>query len=506
MRRPGPRMKVKATSKNQVKAILKRAEMLRKDPSLIAPVCEGQCRSCPFKKIIKGAERIGAIEDKDYIKKFFRKGDQLLRAYSVLISIDIEGEIPYLATADTPSGKVAYVYREGVDKKGLISLMYHDDPKLSLMGYVATAKRHRLHLYATKNGPVCTGREARPPKSFMDVVAKSLPYNFKKSEKVHSVAPGELTVGMGDWKVSISRRASSSDTNIPLAIQRFMYSPERDGGLDVSVKFELEGEAADCDGTFSPSKQEIKAYLAGDISDKEFLDSAWETFRNEAEDRGLYMAGTTCFGSDWEGMIAGLDLPEAARQTVNDAVGRRKRGIVVDDYTANKILMEIWDDAGLEILSAVSSEAIAKQVMEMEKQNPTDMIRTAESLLKKRQVNSALPVYKNLPEISAFADTAAREYRIGGKKGMESFLYSVKKPSTKIKSLQMAFLMAVGEHEGKEWHYSGNEMDFAEFLMPLAKRLLEAKGAEYHRALEELMASAGTESNLSSYMVKPLNS
>ena len=500
MRRPGPRMKVKATSKNQEKAILKRAEMLRKDPSLIAPVCEGQCRSCPFKRIIKGAERIAVIEDEDYIKKFFKKGDQLLRAYSVLISIDIDGKTPHLATADTPFGKVAYVYRKGADKKGLISLMYYDDPKLSLMGYLATAKKHRLHLYATRNGPICTGREAKPPKSFMDVVAKSLPYNFKKTGKVYSVFPGELNVSIEDWTISVSRRASS-DTNIPLAIQRFMYSPERGGGLDISVKFELEGDADGCDGAFVPSKQEIKAYLAGDISDKEFLDSAWEAFRNEAEDRGLYMAGTTCFGSDWEGMIDGLDLPEAARQTINDAVGRRKRGIVVDDYTANKILMEIWDVSALEILSAVSSEAIAKQVMAMEKQNPTDMIRTAESLLKKRRVNSALPVYRNLPEIPAFADKAAREYRIGGKKGMESFLYSVKKPSTKIKSLQMAFLMAVGEHEGKEWHYSGNEMDFAEFLMPLAKRLLEARGAEYHRILEELMASAGTESDLSSYLV-----
>jgi len=505
MRRPGPRMKVKATSKNQVKSILKRAKMLRKDPSLIAPVCEGECRACPFKKVIKGAERIAAIEDEDYIKKFFKKGDQLLRACSVLISIDIEGEIPYLATADTPSGKVAYVYRKGVDKKALISLMYHDDPKLSLMGYVTTAKKHRLHLYATRNGPVCTGREARPPKGFMDIVAKSLPYNFKKTGGAYSVAPGELIVSMGEWKISVSRRASS-DTNIPLTIQRFMYSPERNGGLEISVKFELEGDAEDCNGTFLPPKQDIKAYLAGEVSDKEFLDSTWEGFRNEAEDEGLYMAGTTCFGSDWEGMIDGLDLPEAARKTVNNAVDRRKRGIVVDDYTPNKILMEIWDDAALEILSAVSSEAIAKQVLNMEKQNPTDMIRTAEGLLKKRRVNSSLPVYKNLPEIPAFADAAAREYRIGGKKGMESFLYSVKKPGTKIKSLQMAFLMAVGEHEGKEWHYSGNEMDFAEFLMPLAKRLLEAKGAEYHSTLEELMASAGTDSNLGPYLVKALNS
>jgi len=95
---------------------------------------------------------------------------------------------------------------------------------------------------------------------------------------------------------------------------------------------------------------------------------------------------------------------------------------------------------------------------------------------------------------------------VDGKKGMESFLYSHKKPGTKIKSLQMAFMMAVGEHEGKEWHYSKNEVDFARFLMPIAKKLLDAEGADYHRALEELMASAGADSNMTPYLVKALNS
>lgn len=499
---PRPRMNVKATSRNQLKSIQKRARMLRKDPSLIAPICEGDCRSCPFKRIIKGAERISTIEDEDYIKKFFKKGDQLLRAYAVLISADINSDIPYMATADTPSGKVAYIYKEGADKKGVISLMYNTDPKLSLMGYIAIAKKHRLHLYATRKGPVCTGREAKPPAEFMSLVEKNLPYNFRHSGERYSVPPAELTVSLGEIEISISRKAASSDSNIPMVIQSFMYSPERDAGLDISIIFELEGRADGCDGRFIPTKQERKAYLSGKISDKEFLDSAWEDFRNDAEDRGLYMAGKTCFGSSPEQMINGLDMPDALKKSVTDAVARRKRGIVVDDYTANKILMEIWDEAAYDILTSISSEGIAKQVMAMEKQNPMDMIRAAEDLLKKREVNSSLPLYKNLPEIAAFADRAAREYRISGKKGMESFLYSVKKPNTKIKSLQMAFLMAIGEHEGKEWHYSRNERDFAEFLMPTAKRLLEAKKDKYHQILKELMAAAGAESNLDSYLIK----
>ncbi len=505
MRRPGPRMKVKATSKNQERAILKRAKMLRKDPSLIAPACAGECRSCPFKKVIKGAERIAQVEDGDYIKKFFKKGDQLLRAYAVMISMDIEGKIPYLATADTPSGKIAYVYREGVDKKALISLMYPEDPRVSLMGYVGLAKKNRLHLYATKNGVICTGREGNPPKNFMDGVVRSLPYNFNRSGTVYAVPPGELEVGLGEWTISVCRKCASSDVNIPTAIQRFMYSPARDSGLRVSITFDLEASAEGCDGTFVPSKRDLKAYLAGEISDKDFIDSAWESFRSDAEDRGLYMAGTTCFGEDWKSMLEGLDLPDTARSTVERVLAGRSRGIVVDDYTTNKILMEIWDEAAEEILAAVAGEAIAKRVLENEKGNPTDMIREAELLLLKREVNSSLPVYRDLPEIPAFADTAAREYRIGGKRRMEAFLYSQKKPGTKIKSLQMAFMMAVGEHEGKEWHYSRNEMDFAEFLMPVARRLLEAEGEEYHRTLEELMASAGVDSNLSSYLVKPLN-
>ncbi len=506
MRRPGPRMKVKATSKNQEKSILNRAKMLRKDPSLIAPTCAGECRSCPFKKLIKSAEKIGHIEDEEYIKKFFKKGDQLLRAYAVMISIDIEGKIPYLATADTPSGKVAYVYREGADKKALISLMYHDDPRISLMGYVGTAKKHKLHLYATKKGVICTGRTGDPPKNFMEGVVKSLPYNFRRSGTSYVAPPGELTVQINDWKISVCRKCASSESNIPSAIQRFMYSPERDGGLEVSVNFELEGEMDSCDGEYHPSKREIRDYLVGEISDGEFTESAWNDFRNEAEDKGLYMAGTTCFGSDWKPMIEGLDIPEKARKTVEEVVAGRKRGIVVDDYTTNKVLMEIWEEAAEKVLTSVSGEAIARQVLKMEKQNPTDMIREAEALLKKRQVNRALPVYKNLPEIPAFADRAAREYRIGGKKGLEAFLYSYKKPGTKIKSLQMAFMMAVGEHEGKEWHYSKNEMDFAEFLSPLAERLLKAKGKDYHRSLEELLASAGVDANLDQYMVKTLNS
>jgi hypothetical protein len=58
--------------------------------------------------------------------------------------------------------------------------------------------------------------------------------------------------------------------------------------------------------------------------------------------------------------------------------------------------------------------------------------------------------------------------------------------------LALAFLEALGSASGKQWMFRDEEKQLADFLVPMARELLEAEGEEYGKALQELLTASGS--------------
>ena len=121
------------------------------------------------------------------------------------------------------------------------------------------------------------------------------------------------------------------------------------------------------------------------------------------------------------------------------------------------------------------------------------MLKSATSKARKDQIESALPKYRDLPQVAAFADRIVRTYKAKGKK---SALMEVNKgqssPDTKLKSVRYAFLLAFSAATGKEWQFTKEETDFGVFLEDYAQKLMEAEGDDYHDSLQELLKASGS--------------
>jgi hypothetical protein len=213
---------------------------------------------------------------------------------------------------------------------------------------------------------------------------------------------------------------------------------------------------------------------------------------------GMILAlGNTCYGDDAEAFIDAMNPSRIERRALEFLLDELDESIVVESATPNKVLMMYWDVYGVDILeSIVGDRDLAEKVFERgqwKKDTPAKVLKTAKSKAKKDEIESALPKYRDLPPLAAFADRIVRVYKTKGKKS--ALMQANKETSgldTKIKSVRYAFLLTFNSAIGKEWQFTKEQMDFGVFLKDYAEKLLEVEGDDYHDSLQELLKASGS--------------
>ncbi len=157
----------RTAAKVQEKELITKAKKIKKNPALVIPKCEHEGR-CPLDKIRRQVNRVRMFADDDKrLKKLAGAGDQLSRAYAATLLIAQSEKAPYLAVFRTPFGEIAYALRGKVKKEKLIGVQHYDKPKWRFLSLVDLATKKGLHIYFTKSGLICKGREEPPPANFI---------------------------------------------------------------------------------------------------------------------------------------------------------------------------------------------------------------------------------------------------------------------------------------------------------------------------------------------------
>jgi hypothetical protein len=147
----------------------------------------------------------------------------------------------------------------------------------------------------------------------------------------------------------------------------------------------------------------------------------------------------------------------------------------------------------------VGDEKTAKRLYEKadrSNSSPSQILKEASIYTKERDIISALPKYRSLPEIAKFADSIARIYLTQGKEDSLRAIEHYKGGDTRIKSVAYAFLLALDQGAGKKWQYTKTEIDFAQFLRDPAFKLLKSKPGDYHDNLQSLLSATGSTKKL----------
>ncbi len=503
-RRRGPRIATKALEE----ALVKRAKKLRDDPDFLFPECQGH-EDHFFKNKIK-FERVSRFKDNEKkLAALTKWGDQLSRVFATSLQMALREEVPRLMSIDLGGKDVSIVYNKKARKEILVGVQYFDDPDLRLLAFGRIAKLKRLHLYSMRDGFVCTGKEDKPPSKYVAEVLAAAKCSLTKKGECHICVHCEkegvpyLKITWITPKVEVmlcQSCAKNENTYINLTKRFLSFDPKTSFRVEVYPNFKCECEDGSALNEMTiPPREALARYLEGGMDDIEFIDEHMEhVSENVPASAGMILAlGNKCYGDDTEAFLNALNPSKIERQALEYLLEDLDESIVVESATPNKILMMYWDIYGVDILeSIVGDPDIAENVFEKgqwKKDTPAKVLKTAMSKAKKDQIESALPKYRDLPPVAAFADRIVRAYKAKGKK---SALMEINKaqssPDTKIKSVRYAFLLAFSAATGKEWQFSKEETDFGVFLKDYSEKLMEAEGDDYHDSLQELLKASGS--------------
>jgi hypothetical protein len=512
----------RAASKVQEKELISKAKKILKNPDLIVPKCEHEGR-CPLDKTRRQIKRVQSVADDDKkLAKLAKSGDQLARAYAATLLLSHSESAPYLAVLRTPFGEIAYAMRGKVKKEKLVGVQHYDKPKWKLLSVLDLASKNHLHIYSTKKGMICMGKEGKPPDYFVKEMIDSIKYQLKREGDVYTCehlsakdvqekeAASESYI-LVHWrparkKIAVCERCASKKTNILALISQNMAIPKPETNFDIDVISvlicEVDCDECDVEKHLALDEKLRESYFKGVISDRELLENHLKNYEEFLRDKDikLYVMDEKCYGSEMNAFIDALKPTEEEKKGLIDLLEKVDKPVLVSKASPNKVLSLFWDEHGKEAVNAiVDDEEEAQRIFDeadTSKSSPSQILREASVLTKERDIISALPKYKSLPPIAKFADNVARIYMTQGKSDALRAIEHYKGGETRIKSVAYAFLLALEHGASKKWQYTKTEIDFAQFLKDHASKLLKSEPGKYHENLQGLLSATGSTKKL----------
>ncbi len=498
--RRGPR---KASS-IQKKELINDAKKLAKDPLKVIPECRDSCLLCKYGRAKRKIKKIAKYSDnKKKLKKYSKRGADLSKAVAGTILFGIEEEADLITTAKTPVGEIAYAKKGKAGKKRLIGVQHFKDPKKRLITYDKEAEKG-FHFYSLEDKVVCTGKNPQPPEDFLKDAIEKVPYHFSGGGDSYSCGHTDKNDGgthlILDWKsagkkFSICKSCAKNDVNLFVVLTERKLSKDNSRSFSLSGRFGMKCEA-DCESCRAEEKIPVPGKLSDKyfegLSDYQFLKRYIKKARETLKERSdLFINGDRCYGNDLKSFLQSLDFERWEKRPIVTLL-KKTGGAVLDEGTINELLEEYWGDHKKGVLRSVLDDDQAIEEVLDEDLRPRETLRELYSRKKKKKEMKDLPEFKKLPAEARFADKVARVFKVKGEEEAINRIEKYDLSETRIKSIAYGFYVVFGRDESKKWKYDQSEVESGEFLADYIKGLLEAKGIEYAKKLQQLVKMSGS--------------
>lgn len=498
---------IRAAPKVQEKELIRKAKELRSNPEILIPRCvEQSCPRCPFDSLLERLRRVAAVaDDEAKLSRLARHGPPLVRAYAATLLLAIQEKAPYLAPAKTPFGTVHYALRGKARKEQLVGVQYHDVPELRLLTIADIARKRGLHVYSLEKEMVTSCREDRPPEGFVEESLSRLKISLSASEEErlcpHAMEAAAVVVrwiGAG-ISIVVCSKCTPPKGNVPTYIATRMVIPSLSASFDVRIRLNLQcrREACTLGEDWEPSNLNAKAYLEGKLTEADLLAKEVDgLIAEKAASEGLFIVGRECFEGDYEAFLEAVGVSEQLKSALLEMGGELHEGLVVPEASTAKLLETLSREHMVHLLTILTEdEEMAEAMMEAadaEGRSMEDVLAEALNLRRDLDVVSRLPSWGKLPPVAALVDGVARAYKTAGKERAIIAASRGLKGDQKERILALALLEALGSAGGKEWMFREEERQLVEFLVPMARELLESDGDAYGEILQKLLTASGS--------------
>ena len=483
---------VKHTSKKLEDELLEKSNRLADEPGILRPQCAGGCRKCVFDKTFKSIDSLQKIRDKQdaLIKEASRfGGDEIVKAYAGTISLAAEGNIPLLASGTLGGEKMSYAVRGTVAAPFLIGCQYYDDPRRRLLLYSNVVKKHKLHLYSFGDDLVCSDTPNMPEDYLYDTFWET-PYEFPEDglECGHSTsAVLEISVKSLGRKISICDGCAKDVSTLMYVVSRLAaVDPKDDITVSVRHKYHAEGES----DLETITGDRLKEYMVGKVTDGGLISSVKRAKLGDLKEgsSSTYIIGTKNYGSSLDDFISDIIGEEREKATLKRFLESNSRAVVIKTGKMSEALAALWEADWKGIIKAHTDSKTANMMGDVSKNQPLTVLSDAYNIYRSADVVAALPEFKRPGPVTVLADKLAKAGKVGGGPMVDETITRSSIKDSKSKTVACAFAMAVGVEVSMK--LSKDEKDFAEYLVPFVRKVLDTEGENYRAAMNTLLTAS----------------
>jgi hypothetical protein len=502
---------VRNASKNMEKIMVSHAKALYENPFLVLPEYQDSESTKRFKKIRRQLEKVNDI--KDDINKLEKRAKKrsLDAAVAGTLLIAHSKKAPFLAIAKLSFGSVYYAQRGHASKEYLIAAQHTNDPFYRLLGIRDIAFKYHLHVYSWDNGFISTGLKANPPKEFIEYITSTLDYS-KSNNIIHCshLSPKEIKEKTSkkqpylhlywhsaDVHIGICQQCASKQNNTLFSITKYILADDLNEDFDVSV---IGSILKDKSSEFNKETLFTDDYLAGQLSDYNFIDKNMKNRRDTLKDKDqqVYIINGKQYDKVDE-FISALNPNSYEKHALQKMFSLYQKPVIVSDVSPNDVLELYWDQYGKDIINDITNdENLTEDIISLS-ESPSIMVKTAFEIKNKQKVLDDLPIYTSLPDIALYADKLARIYRVEGKQKLFSALRSLP-DHPKKRSIAYGMLLVINKQSDMKWKFSKIDIESGEFIKPYIETLLDGNPTEYHTSLQQVLNACGFSESLDKYM------
>ena len=469
---------VKHSSKRLEDDLLDRARTLADNPGLLRPQCAGNCRKCVFDKTFKNIDSLQKIRNnKDALVKEASRlgGDDIVRAYAGTISLAAEGAIPLLASGTLGGEKISYAVRGTVAAPYLIGCQYYDDPKKRLLLYSGVVKKNKLHMYSFGEDLVCSDTPNMPEDYLYDTFWET-PYEFPDD----GLVCGHETSAMIEIKVKSLGETIRICDGCAKDVSTLMYIVSRLAAIDplddIAVSVRHKYHAAGESDVEPIEGDKLKEYMVGKVTDSALLSSVKRARMGSLRggSTATYIIGTKNYGSSLNEFIADLSGEEREKASLKKFLSENSRAVILKTNKLSEAYGTLWELDWKELVAAHTQ--------------PMTVLANAYSIFVSADVVASLPEFKKPGPITTVADKLAKAVKVGGGNMVLETVSKTPLKDSKSRVVAAAFAIAAGMDVPVK--LSADELDFAQYLVPFVKNVVDAQGDKYRDAMNTLLTAS----------------
>ena len=189
-----------------------------------------------------------------------------------------------------------------------------------------------------------------------------------------------------------------------------------------------------------------------------------------------------------DGFIADLSGEEREKASLKRFLSENSRAVILKTNKVSEAYATLWELDWRELIAAHTDARTAEAMGNMSKGQPMTVLADAYSIFVSADVVASLPEFKKPGQITMVADKMAKAAKVGGGNMVVETVGKTPLKDGKSRVVAAAFALATGMDAPVK--LSADELDFAQYLVPFARSVIDAQGEKYRDAMNTLLTAS----------------